>query len=112
MPEALEQPVRYHHDPDACATHKGQATVIYVANRLAHRYGFGCSADSATCSRTRSARGSVSTNRGSVISTGGLPDCSKSRDQSSPNGAPRQALGNALGKGLGQSPRPGAPLVH
>jgi putative nucleotidyltransferase with HDIG domain len=47
LPEALEQPVRYHHDPTACTTHKGQATVAYVANRLAHRYGFGCSAESA-----------------------------------------------------------------
>jgi putative nucleotidyltransferase with HDIG domain len=47
LPEALEHPVRFHHDPDACPSHKGQATVAYVANRLAHRYGFGCPADSA-----------------------------------------------------------------
>jgi putative nucleotidyltransferase with HDIG domain len=47
LPEALEQPVRFHHDPEACEGHKGQATVAYVANRLAHRYGFGCSADPA-----------------------------------------------------------------
>jgi putative nucleotidyltransferase with HDIG domain len=47
LPEALEHPVRFHHDPEACPNHKSQASVAYVANRLAHRYGFGCSADSA-----------------------------------------------------------------
>jgi putative nucleotidyltransferase with HDIG domain len=47
LPEALEHPVRFHHDPEACPNHKSQATVAYVANRLAHRYGFGCTADSA-----------------------------------------------------------------
>jgi putative nucleotidyltransferase with HDIG domain len=47
LPEALEHPVRFHHDPESCASHKGQATVAYVANRLAHRYGFGCAADTA-----------------------------------------------------------------
>jgi len=47
LPEALEQPVRFHHDPDACATHLREATITYVANRLSHRYGFGCPADDA-----------------------------------------------------------------
>jgi putative nucleotidyltransferase with HDIG domain len=47
LPEALEHPVRFHHDPEACPNHKGQATVAYVANRLAHRYGFGCATDAA-----------------------------------------------------------------
>ena len=47
LPEALEHPVRFHHNPEACPNHKGQATVAYVANRLAHRYGFGCPTDSA-----------------------------------------------------------------
>ena len=47
LPEALEHPVRFHHDPEACPSHKSQAAVAYVANRLAHRYGFGCTADSA-----------------------------------------------------------------
>jgi putative nucleotidyltransferase with HDIG domain len=46
LPAALEHPVRFHHDPNACPDHKGQATVVYVANRLAHRYGFGCAAES------------------------------------------------------------------
>jgi putative nucleotidyltransferase with HDIG domain len=47
LPEALEHPVRFHHDPGACTSHKEQATVTYVANRLAHRYGFGCTPDPA-----------------------------------------------------------------
>ena len=47
LPEAFEHPVRFHHDPEACANHAGQARGTYVANRLAHRYGFGCAADSA-----------------------------------------------------------------
>jgi putative nucleotidyltransferase with HDIG domain len=57
LPGALEHPVRFHHNPDAAGDHKPQATVAYVANRLAHRYGFGCPADEAnlledaTCTR-------------------------------------------------------------
>jgi putative nucleotidyltransferase with HDIG domain len=47
LPEALEHPVRFHHDPEASGSHKSQATVAYVANRLAHRYGFGCDTDDA-----------------------------------------------------------------
>lgn len=47
LPEALEHPVRFHHDPESCPSHKGQATIAYVANRLAHRYGFGCETDEA-----------------------------------------------------------------
>jgi putative nucleotidyltransferase with HDIG domain len=45
LPQALEHPVRYHHNPDECPMHKSQATLAYVANKLAHRYGFGCDAD-------------------------------------------------------------------
>jgi putative nucleotidyltransferase with HDIG domain len=47
LPEALEHPVRFHHDPNAANGHKGLTTVVYVANRLAHRYGFGCPAEEA-----------------------------------------------------------------
>ena len=47
LPEALEQPVRFHHEPDACTTYTNEALAVYVANRLAHRYGFGCPADAA-----------------------------------------------------------------
>jgi len=43
LPEALENPVRYHHDPAAAsAAHNQGAAVAYMANRLSHRYGFGC----------------------------------------------------------------------
>jgi putative nucleotidyltransferase with HDIG domain len=48
LPVALEQPVRFHHDPDSCVTHKSQAIVAYLANKLAHRYGFGCPAEQET----------------------------------------------------------------
>jgi len=45
LPEALEAPVRYHHDPAASQTHSREAAVTYMANRLSHRYGFGCLAE-------------------------------------------------------------------
>jgi HD-like signal output (HDOD) protein len=45
LPRALEEPVMFHHDPDACERFPKQATVAYAANRLSHRYGFGCRAD-------------------------------------------------------------------
>ena len=45
LPEALESPVRYHHDPAASQTHSHESAVTYMANRLSHRYGFGCPAD-------------------------------------------------------------------
>jgi putative nucleotidyltransferase with HDIG domain len=47
LPEALQHPVRFHHNPDASTDRKDAATVTYIANRLAHRYGFGCPADPA-----------------------------------------------------------------
>jgi putative nucleotidyltransferase with HDIG domain len=45
LPETLESPVRYHHDPAASTTHSHEAAVTYMANRLSHRYGFGCPAE-------------------------------------------------------------------
>ncbi|HEV8317172.1 MAG TPA: HDOD domain-containing protein [Vicinamibacterales bacterium] len=47
LPETLIEPVRYHHTPDAAPTHKDEAAVVYMANRLSHRYGFGCTAGEA-----------------------------------------------------------------
>jgi putative nucleotidyltransferase with HDIG domain len=47
LPEALESPVRHHHDPAASTTHSHESAVIYMANRLAHRYGFGCAVEDA-----------------------------------------------------------------
>jgi HD-like signal output (HDOD) protein len=42
LPEALDEPVLYHHDPLAAPTRRAEALVAYAANALAHRYGFGC----------------------------------------------------------------------
>jgi putative nucleotidyltransferase with HDIG domain len=47
LPAALEAPVQYHHDPAASTTHGRESTVTYIANRLSHRYGFGCPTDEA-----------------------------------------------------------------
>jgi HD-like signal output (HDOD) protein len=42
LPDHLHDPVVWHHEPDRAESHPQSATVVYVANRLAHRYGFGC----------------------------------------------------------------------
>jgi len=42
LPAALREPIRFHHAPLEAPTYCTQATVAYVANRLSHRYGFGC----------------------------------------------------------------------
>jgi HD-like signal output (HDOD) protein len=42
LPVVLREPIRWHHDPLAAPEHTREAAVLYVANRLAHRYGFGC----------------------------------------------------------------------
>lgn len=47
LPRTLEEPVVFHHDPVACERFPKQAAVVYAANRLSHRYGFGCRADNA-----------------------------------------------------------------
>jgi HD-like signal output (HDOD) protein len=44
LPAALREPIRFHHAPLQAPTYSTQATVAYVANRLSHRYGFGCPA--------------------------------------------------------------------
>ena len=44
LPEMLRQVVLYHHAPEDCADFPVQARVVYVANLLSHRYGFGCPA--------------------------------------------------------------------
>ena len=45
LPVAIREPIRFHHAPAEAATHKVEASVAYVANRLSHRYGFGCKPD-------------------------------------------------------------------
>ena len=44
LPPVIEDPVVHHHHPDACTTHPVEAAVCYMADRLSHRYGFGCDA--------------------------------------------------------------------
>jgi HD-like signal output (HDOD) protein len=43
LPDALRQPVRWHHDPFAAPAYAKAAAVVYAANRISHRLGFGCS---------------------------------------------------------------------
>jgi putative nucleotidyltransferase with HDIG domain len=42
LPPVIEEPVVHHHRPDECTSHTLEASVCYMANRLSHRYGFGC----------------------------------------------------------------------
>jgi HD-like signal output (HDOD) protein len=44
LPAIIQMPVVFHHRPDACTDYPTEAAVAYVANRLGHRYGFGCKA--------------------------------------------------------------------
>lgn len=44
LPPVIENPVVFHHHPESCTTHPVEASVCYLADRLAHRYGFGCEA--------------------------------------------------------------------
>ena len=44
LPSVIQQPVVHHHEPQRCQDHPVEAAVAYVANRLSHRYGFGCEA--------------------------------------------------------------------
>jgi putative nucleotidyltransferase with HDIG domain len=41
LPVRLQDPIMWHHAPEQAANVRA-ATVVYTANRLAHRYGFGC----------------------------------------------------------------------
>jgi HD-like signal output (HDOD) protein len=45
LPSLLQDPVVYHHHPEQARDYPSAAAVVYVANRLAHRYGFGCPAE-------------------------------------------------------------------
>jgi putative nucleotidyltransferase with HDIG domain len=44
LPETLHDPVAFHHTPSQAQSPRA-AGVTYAANRLAHRYGFGCRAE-------------------------------------------------------------------
>jgi putative nucleotidyltransferase with HDIG domain len=45
LPARLQEPVMFHHNPAGASAFRVYAEVTYVANRLSHRYGFGCTAD-------------------------------------------------------------------
>src|SRR6476659_2340958 len=45
LPSELDEPVLHHHDYTQAMTARRMAAVIYLANRLSHRYGFGCEPD-------------------------------------------------------------------
>jgi putative nucleotidyltransferase with HDIG domain len=45
LPESVRMAVRWHHEPDNAPSDKHSAGLTYLANRLAHRYGFGCPPD-------------------------------------------------------------------
>lgn len=45
LPESIRVPVRWHHDPIAAPAHQQATAITYLANRLSHRYGFGCAPD-------------------------------------------------------------------
>ena len=45
LPGHLNDPVVWHHQPDRAEKHPRAAAAAYVANRLAHRYSFGCARD-------------------------------------------------------------------
>jgi HD-like signal output (HDOD) protein len=44
LPMVVQRPVVHHHHPEQAPDHQTEVAVAYVANRLAHRYGFGCAA--------------------------------------------------------------------
>jgi putative nucleotidyltransferase with HDIG domain len=45
LPEPVRAAARWHHEPDAAEDHQLAVATTYVANRLSHRYGFGCPPD-------------------------------------------------------------------
>jgi HD-like signal output (HDOD) protein len=45
LPLSLEEPIRCHHNYGAATSAPRKSKVAYLANRLSHRYGFGCDPD-------------------------------------------------------------------
>jgi two-component system chemotaxis response regulator CheY len=45
LPESVRIPTRWHHQPMAAPSHGQTTAITYVADRLSHRYGFGCPPD-------------------------------------------------------------------
>ncbi len=46
LPRMLDEPIIYHHDWTQATVEPKKAAVTYLANRLSHRFGFGCPAES------------------------------------------------------------------
>jgi len=42
LPSTLEDPIVWHHEPTRAERRPREAVIMYVANRLAHHYAFGC----------------------------------------------------------------------
>lgn len=47
LPDSVDDPVMFHHNYEAAPRRQREAAVCYLANRLSHRYGFGCEPDGA-----------------------------------------------------------------
>ena len=45
LPSILDEPIVFHHDWTQAQAERQKAAITYLANRLSHRYGFGCPAD-------------------------------------------------------------------
>ena len=45
LPAMLDEPIVYHHDWQLATVEPKKAALTYLANRLSHRYGFGCEPD-------------------------------------------------------------------
>jgi HD-like signal output (HDOD) protein len=45
LPPQLDEPVLYHHNFQQATENRPLAAVVYLANRLSHRWGFGCEPD-------------------------------------------------------------------
>jgi putative nucleotidyltransferase with HDIG domain len=47
LPSMLDEPIVFHHDWQGATVDRRKAAITYFANRLSHRFGFGCDADPA-----------------------------------------------------------------
>jgi HD-like signal output (HDOD) protein len=47
LPSILDEPIVWHHDWTQARHEPRKAAITYLANRLSHRYGFGCQPDAA-----------------------------------------------------------------
>jgi len=48
LPSTLADPIVWHHEPERAAERPQATLIVYAANRLAHRYGFGCEKEDVT----------------------------------------------------------------